>query len=177
MRKQPPTKLICVIFGLFGLGMFLMSLVQFYENIRLLSSGVKTRGEVVSMTERDRRIGDETRGAISRNPTVTFTTEAGEVITFRSEIGSSSEFEVGDQVTVYYPEDAPESARIVSFLQLWFLPIILFVVGAPVAFVCFLVFKFSSSNVASEALERKKAQLSSSDLKQIDKITDILDKK
>lgn len=175
-KKSPPTKFISAVFGLFALGMVVLSLIQFYNVVHLLSTSSKASGEIVSLTERDKHLGEVDRGNMAQLPTVQFTTKSGETIMFTSSVGTSNEFEVGDKVTVYYPETDPQSARVSSFFQLWFSPIFLFIVGAPVSFVCFLVFKFSRSNPDPGALERKKARLSAQQRQQVDKITDLLDK-
>ena len=59
-----------------------------------------------------------------------FVTPAGEAVEFTGSVGSSpAAFEVGEAVAVLYDPADPQDARIDSFFQLWFGPLILGFLG------------------------------------------------
>ncbi len=102
--------------------------------------GLRTRAFVASAWNADGTVVAVERGEGSKRrnrsvphyyPTVRFSTITGEEVAFVSEVGSNpAAHKVGDRVTVLYDPHHPEDARIRSFLQLWFVPSLLAVVGA-----------------------------------------------
>jgi len=85
-----------------------------------IHSATQTTGQV---------IGLETQGR-GFSPRIQFTTEAGEVLDFKPMSSQSpSPYQVGDTVTVYYFPEAPEAAKLGSFISLWFGPMMLGIAG------------------------------------------------
>ena len=69
-------------------------------------------------------------GDVSYYPRVRFMTPAGEPVEFTGSVGSRpATFDIGEAVAVLYDPDDPRDARINSFFQLWFAPLILGFLG------------------------------------------------
>ncbi|OQB90703.1 MAG: hypothetical protein BWX84_01763 [Verrucomicrobia bacterium ADurb.Bin118] len=86
----------------------------------------RTTGTILEMRQKT----DKGSGDVTYAPTFQFEDAAGAQHTVASSFYSSPpEFHVGDNVSVLYRPDAPRRARIVSFRQLWALPIVLGVMG------------------------------------------------
>lgn len=93
-----------------------------------LSRGQQTLGTVIgNRSTVDQRDGAEEH---SFQPEVSFRSSDGHVHHFTDGVGSlPPDFAVGDSVTVLYTPATPESARIVSWKRLWFVPTLLIFVG------------------------------------------------
>lgn len=86
----------------------------------------RTTGTILEMRQKT----DKGSGDVTYAPTFQFEDAAGAQHTVASSFYSSPpEFHAGDNVSVLYRPDAPRRARIVSFRQLWALPIVLGVMG------------------------------------------------
>jgi hypothetical protein len=69
-------------------------------------------------------------GGGSYYPVIEFRTVRNEAVVFRGSVGSNPpSFRRGEQVRVLYDPTTPEIAKIDSFFQLWFLPLVLGVMG------------------------------------------------
>ena len=113
------------IFLLAGLGQLGGAAYLTYDTQRDLSVGVRADGEVIDLYESRDSDGDYTY-----RPHVRFTTREGEVLEFTSTMGSNpAAFDVGEPVAVIYDPASPRDARIDSFFQLWFAPLLLGFMG------------------------------------------------
>ena len=113
------------IFLLVGLGLLGGSAYLTYDTRRSLSVGVRADGKVIDLYESRDSDGDSTY-----RPHVRFTTREGEIVEFTSSTGSNpAAFNVGEPVVVIYDPASPRSARIDSFFQLWFAPLLTGVMG------------------------------------------------
>lgn len=86
----------------------------------------RTSGTVIEM----RGQADKESGSVNYAPTFRFQDGSGAEHTVSSSFYSSpAEFRVGDRVGVLYPSNAPKSARIDSYWQVWGLPSLLGIIG------------------------------------------------
>ncbi len=87
-----------IVLGIYGF--------SFYEEkTDLFDNGIKTKGEVIEISE----------NAIYRSPIVRFTTEEGREITFLSKYEVALDFfkyKVGDQIDVVYHRDDPNNCEV-----------------------------------------------------------------
>lgn len=114
-------RLFIGIFLLVGLGLLGGSAYLTYDTRRALSVGVRADGEVTDLYENRDSDGD-----ITYRPRVRFRTREGDSVEFTSSVGSHpAAFGVGETVAVIYNPASPDDARIDSFFQLWFAPLLL----------------------------------------------------
>ena len=95
------------------------------ETRRDIAAGASADGTVIDLiVERDSD-GDDIY-----YPRVRFMTAAGESVEFTGSVGSRpAAFDIGEAVAVLYDPAKPRNARIDSFFQLWFGPLILGFLG------------------------------------------------
>jgi len=92
---------------LFGTVFFLIGGFMNYQQLDIRQNGLEVQGEVVRLTE-----SCDDDGCTYR-PSVTFTTQNGESITYTSKFSSNPPaYDVGEDVTIYYLPDNPQKARI-----------------------------------------------------------------
>jgi hypothetical protein len=95
------------------------------DSFALLATAVRAEGRVAELEYQ--RSSD---GGGTYKPVVRFRPEGAEEIEFRGTVGSNPpSFRKGEAVEVLYDPQAPERARINSFGQLWFVPVLLGVFG------------------------------------------------
>jgi hypothetical protein len=108
------------IFALVGTVLLGMSGWFAWRTQAFIATSAHTEGVVVAMVPSGRR------SSRSVAPVVEFATADGRRVQFRSAISSSPPaFAIGERVGVYYPPQAPETARIDTTFQLWFAPLLL----------------------------------------------------
>ncbi len=73
--------------------------------------------------------------------TVRFTTAAGAAVLHRSPFLSNDSHEEGEEVTVYYPADAPHAARLLVFERFFMIPLVLGLGGLAVLGLAWLAAK------------------------------------
>ena len=84
-----------------------------------INGAISTEGTIINLIE---IISDDESG-ISYRPEVQFKTEAGDVRTFMSSLGSNPpQFDIGSNVKVLYDADIT-NAEIDSFMTLWFVSV------------------------------------------------------
>ena len=107
-------RIIGKVFGIFGAVMFLIALVFMVTTLLFISQASVATGTVLR----------ESFGGRTYRATISFITAAGQDVQFDSSVRTSPpEFQVGQKVRVYYNQDDPGgSARVDSFISLWFLP-------------------------------------------------------
>jgi hypothetical protein len=95
--------------------------VYLYSNTRsFLAGAVHAQGTVVDL-QRTESLDSHSNRSISYYPVVQYAEAGGRKVEFISDSGSNPPaYSRGDQVEVLYHADAPEKARINSFMSLWF---------------------------------------------------------
>jgi hypothetical protein len=113
------------VFFLVGLGMLGGAGYLVVDTRRDIAAGVSADGRVIDLIAERGSDGDT-----MYYPRVRFMTAAGEPVEFTGSVGSSpAAFDVGEAVVVLYDPADPGGARIDSFFQLWFGPLILGFLG------------------------------------------------
>lgn len=119
------TRIIALIFGLVGLAMGSAAIWVTYSTLQFRATALHAEGEVIGFgTSRGRK------GGTMYTPQVRFYVPAAEggpgaSVEIRGRVSSSSRsYDIGDRVDVYYPPEHPEDARIDSFMEQWFFPLI-----------------------------------------------------
>ena len=112
-------------FAAVGLACLLGTAAMLLKRIRLLLTGSRAEGSVISLQARMQR---HQREKISYMPVVRFNA-AGKRIEFQSWAGGPSRRPVGSRVQVVYPDHAPQRALIVGALDLWVPPVALAILG------------------------------------------------
>ncbi len=108
---------------LFGAGYCL------YESHEKLQNWQEAEGQVVALVKKTSH-GRHGRRSTSYAPRFVFTSGDGRSYTVTSKSSSNPpEFKVGERLTVLYPEENPADAVQKSFMGLWFLPLMLGVLG------------------------------------------------
>jgi hypothetical protein len=84
-----------------------------------LATAVTAPGEVIAL---ERRRSSQSSGGGTYYPVVQFQLPNGERVRFEGQVGSAPPaYQEGQRVEVLYNPEQPRSARIRSFLELWFL--------------------------------------------------------
>ncbi|HEX6614415.1 MAG TPA: DUF3592 domain-containing protein [Rhodanobacteraceae bacterium] len=119
--------IVRVVMLVVGVAM-LAGAVYMYNDARgFLADAVHAQGTVVDLQRTESLSHDDnhTYTSVSYYPMVQFTDASGKRIEFTSGSGSNPPaYSRGDQVDVLYHADAPEKARINSFMSLWFGPLL-----------------------------------------------------
>lgn len=120
-------KLVGVIFALVGAGLLVGSFFSFSSTKSFVASAASATGTVIeNRYEQSSSTSSSRSSSGSYYPFIKFSTEAGQEITFRGNVGSNpASFTVGEQVSIYYDPARPEEARLNTFFQLWFLTVFL----------------------------------------------------
>jgi len=132
------------ILGLVGLVLLGIAVFLFLKTKRLLSVGKTAKGKIVDVVKKESQDQDEegfSSTSTTYYPVIEFKTVTGQVIKFEAGVGRSNQnaYEIGHTVDVIYDPNKPQDAKINSFLQLWFVPLILGVIGLIVIVVAGLV--------------------------------------
>jgi len=109
-------RLLMVLVGLLcaviGVGFLLVGLGFLRETYVFLRTATRSMGKVIAIIEDDND---------SSYPVVKFQLPDGEPMRFAGQVGSTPPaYQVGQSVEVLYNPEQPRSARIRSFLELWF---------------------------------------------------------
>jgi Protein of unknown function (DUF3592) len=114
--------LFTAIFLTVGLGLLGGGVYSFVSTREFLGNAVSADGVVIDLEER----WDSDDSSYTYYPRVRFATETGQPYEFTGDVGSSpAAFDVGEGVRVLFDPADPSSARIDSFMQLWFASMIL----------------------------------------------------
>lgn len=114
--------LFTAIFLTVGLGLLSGGIYSFMSTREFLGNAVSADGVVIDLEER----WDSDDSSYTYYPRVRFETETGQPYEFTGDVGSSpASFDVGEGVRVLFDPADPSSARIDSFMQLWFVSVIL----------------------------------------------------
>ncbi|GCE07422.1 DUF3592 domain-containing protein [Dictyobacter aurantiacus] len=112
-----------IIFFFVGLIFTIVGAAFWFSNQSFMVGTVSTTGQIVSCHYSSSSSDAIASSGSTCKPTITFTTQAGQKITFTSSISSSS-YNPGDNVTVSYHPATPADARVSDFVSLWLLPLI-----------------------------------------------------
>lgn len=114
--------LFAAIFLTVGLGLLGGGVYSFVSTREFLGNAVSANGVVIDLEEH----WDSDDSSYTYYPRVRFQTEGGQAYEFTGDVGSSpAAFDVGEEVRVLFDPADPSGARIDSFMQLWFVSVIL----------------------------------------------------
>ncbi len=123
------------VFVIMGCVMFYYGIYLYNKISALRSNGVVTKGIILRFELRGASSSDKDKLVI---PIVQFHTADGTEITFEGSIDNQSLLQnlcdSGDPVEVVYDPKNPSDAKINTFAELWFAPLILLVIGAAFIF-------------------------------------------
>ncbi len=123
---NPKSKYLkAIILAMAGTALVCLGIYLSLDKIEFLSKSI----EVDGIVERLEETGSGTKSTYY--PLVTFTDRSGQSFTFLGSIGSSSSssYTEGEHVSVRYLEGKPETAKIASFMQMWLIVAIPFVIA------------------------------------------------
>ncbi|HVR65971.1 MAG TPA: DUF3592 domain-containing protein [Verrucomicrobiae bacterium] len=121
-KPSRPSWLFTGIFLLIGLGLLGGGAYSGVSTFDFLANAVSAPGVVIDLEAR----WDSDDGGYTYYPRVRFATEGGRPYEFTGDVGSSpASFDVGEEVRVLFDPADPSKARIDSFMQLWFTPLLL----------------------------------------------------
>jgi hypothetical protein len=116
-----------VVFFVSGTCCLVLSAIFAIARAFFIRNAIEATGSVVRLEE---RFNADTQ-SVEYAPVFGFVAKDGRSYTIPSQIATSPpEFVVGDTVRVLYPRNNPQKARIASFWQFWFLPVVLALVSA-----------------------------------------------
>ncbi len=119
------TLLVGVVFLLIGVGVLVGDFFVVKSTMSFLSNSEKVEGSVIDIVKSRSSDGD-----YMYRPEISFVDTTGQTITFTLSISSSMPtYQVGEKVSVLYDKNNSQSAKINTFFQLWFGPIIMTVLG------------------------------------------------
>lgn len=120
---------VTLLFGTLGIGLLVAAAVSSLRTLVFVNRAVTTVGVIVDMHEEVEQSGRDA-GETFHYPVIRFQTSSGAPIQFQSSINSSSDYSVGEQVTVLYAESCPDEATVKEFTSPWVLSIIMAAFGA-----------------------------------------------
>jgi hypothetical protein len=105
------TLLFSLVFVLVGTFFLFIGIREGLKPYRLLRYGVETKGMITSVYKRPMRMNEKSNGSYA--PIVQFVAKDAQVVTYYSTTFTNfSDYEVGNQVTVYYDAENPEIATL-----------------------------------------------------------------
>jgi len=116
-------RLVGLIFTCIGLILFTVGLVVYINTLNSLQGTIASHGRIVSC-RMQRSVSSDKSVSYLCQPTVRFRTTAGQQVDFVSSV-SSSTFHGDEDVSVQYHPSHPRDALISSFMDLWFVPLLL----------------------------------------------------
>ena len=119
-------KILGFVFFLIGLSLLIAGFLSYQHNQKFIAGSEVTAGTVVDLARKTSTSSSSSPNSYVYYPVIQFKTINGSLIEFRATVGSNPPaYRKGDQVQVRYLEKDPYIARINSFMQLWFVSIIL----------------------------------------------------
>ncbi len=123
-------KIIGVVFFLIGLVLLFAGFLSYNHTQKFITNSEVTTGTVIDLVRGTSGPENSGSGSYVYYPVVQFKTNNDSLIEFQSKVGSNPPAcRKGEQVQVRYLEQAPYKAGIDSFMQLWFVSIILLGLG------------------------------------------------
>ena len=134
-----------IFYILFGIGFLGFGIFQFFKTRKLVKEGITVSAKITDVIQKESQSQDEdgyTSTSYSYYPVYEFTDIKGEKYTVESKNGFAlkNKFKVGDSVDVIYLEAKPLDATIKKGGNLWFLPIIMIVLG-----IVFMILAFTAA--------------------------------
>lgn len=140
-----PPAVVMAIFLLIGLGMLGGAIYLYFDVRHAIAVAAVADGRVIAIEESRDSDGDYTY-----YPRVRFHAGTGQQIEFTGDVGSNpSGFAVGEAVRVCYDPSNPDDARIDTFMQLWFMPLLLGGIGT--------LFSLMGGGIVISAMARRPA--------------------
>ncbi len=110
---------------LFGLGMFWGTWTLSQSTLKFNAEAVETEGTVIDFETKPSTGSGRSKTRDTYAPIVEYTTAEGQTLTFTTTSSSSPpSYDRGEKVKVLYSKITPERARIDSFMENWFGPLI-----------------------------------------------------
>jgi hypothetical protein len=127
-EAKPPVNvflLVMLLFIVIGVGLILGGWMYLKHTRQFIAHSLVATGRIVDY------IADSDDEGTFYKPVVQFTTADGRQIEYHAGSGASFKTKpIGSEVSIHYDPANPEHALIASFLDLWFVPVILFIIGA-----------------------------------------------
>ncbi|HYF64725.1 MAG TPA: DUF3592 domain-containing protein [Herpetosiphonaceae bacterium] len=126
MRRSSPVglRIAALVVSLSCLVLLVLAAVFAYPSVRLLREADRASGNVVSLAS------SGSSSSRTRRAVVEYAV-GDDIYTVTSSVSSSPPaFAVGEKVTVLYDPADPADGTIESFLELWFVPMLLGILGA-----------------------------------------------
>lgn len=137
MRPQTTVSFITSFFFVVGLGLLAGTGYLTHSQYQFIQRSIKTTGTVVELETSTSRDSDSGRLKTYYHPIVEFQTSTSNTVRFRGDVGSHpSSYDQGEHVPVRYLPNQPQAAKLDTFFQLWFLPIILGFMGSLCTVLC-----------------------------------------
>lgn len=110
---------------LIGIPFAIVSVFVLKDTINLLSNSHKTIGKIIGIEEERRR-----NGGYMYSPVIKYKSVTGDEYVYRSTTKTGyTSYKIGQQIELIYDKSNPQNARVNSFLDIWFLTIIMGVGG------------------------------------------------
>ena len=112
-----------------GVALIVLGLLAHARKGQFVKTGLRTSGVVTALVPR-MGLNDPDQAQTTYAPSVEFMTHAGEKCSFTSAVASSHPgYRIGQKVVVVYAPHHPSKAIILSFSEVWFVPLILWGLG------------------------------------------------
>jgi hypothetical protein len=126
-RPQPrPSTALRVIFRLIGGTCMLAGAASFYSTFHFVQTAAHANGQIVDFVAHR-----GSKGGTTYSPRVRFQAPSGAILLIDGKVSSQLAYfpTMGSSVTVLFDPSNPRRARIGLFMELWFMPIFLFIFG------------------------------------------------
>ena len=141
IKKYMQEQILVFIFGALGLLLTGGALANIISTFRFLLRAQKTNGTVVSYKSKTVTSGKHHRRSRTvYMPVIEYAPVEtdNKKITITSTVGSNPPaYNIGELVTVYFLPGNPHRGKLNSFWELWFFPLVVFVIGC---FICFFAY-------------------------------------
>lgn len=130
-REMAVGVVVAAVFVLIGAALIAFGTSIHRQHSALKAHGRETAGVIIGFERIGQQGGPELRGTFLV-PVVRFTASSGQEITFLGSTNTSppwADYRAGGKVAVIYDPQQPENARIDTFAEIWFAPLLLWIVG------------------------------------------------
>ena len=108
-----------------GIPFAIVSVFEFKNTLNLLSNSRKTFGRIIDIEEEKRR-----NGGYMYSPVIKYKSVTGDEYIYDSNTKTGyTSYKIGQEIELIYDKNNPQNARVNSFLDIWFLTIIMGVGG------------------------------------------------
>lgn len=117
---------LSILFLLVGISFTVVSAFNFLNTLNLLSNSHKTLGKIVGINEER-----QSKGGYMYSPLIKYKSGTGDEYVYSSATKTGySSYKIGQEVELIYDKNNPQNARINSILDIWFLTILMGVLGS-----------------------------------------------